>query len=314
MSPQASTPHDTTWIQRVADAVHAYARGRKRPDETIVCASGISPSGMIHLGNLREVMTVHLVVEELQSRGLPAEHLHSWDDFDRFRKVPAGFPETLAEFVGRPLIRVPDPSGRHPSYADRFIAEFTESLERIGVRPRAIRQSAAYRRGDYTSAIRLTLDRRLEIFDILAAFQTPGRQSEDMGSRRDAYYPFRPYCATCDRDAAVVTGYDRSTDVLSYDCGACHSHHDVVLGATPLEGKLVWKIDWPMRWARERVDFEPAGEDHSSPQGSRAVGIRVVHDVFGGVAPFYVGYAFVGLAGAASKMSSSGGIAPTPAT
>ncbi|MGV7591833.1 hypothetical protein PJI74_30085, partial [Mycobacterium kansasii] len=51
-------------------------------------ASGISPSGPIHLGNLREVMVPHLVSDELRRRGLQVEHIISWDDFDRFRKVP----------------------------------------------------------------------------------------------------------------------------------------------------------------------------------------------------------------------------------
>jgi lysyl-tRNA synthetase, class I len=56
----------------------------------------------IHLGNLREVMTAHFVAEEIRSRGLDAIHLHSWDDYDRLRKVPGGLDESLATHVGRP--------------------------------------------------------------------------------------------------------------------------------------------------------------------------------------------------------------------
>jgi lysyl-tRNA synthetase class 1 len=158
------------------------------------------------------------------------------------------------------------------------------------------------------------LKKRLEIFDILAAFQTPGRHSEDVDVRREAYYPFRPYCATCDRDTTVVTSYSEADDTIEYDCPSCGHHHPMSLWDRPLEGKLVWKVDWPMRWEFERVDFEPGGEDHSSPQGSYAVGKRIVREIFGGVEPFYVGYAFVGLSGAVSKMSSSTGLAATPAT
>jgi lysyl-tRNA synthetase class I len=43
--------------------------------QTLVCASGISPSGPIHLGNLREVVTAHLVAEALRRRGRQAVHL-----------------------------------------------------------------------------------------------------------------------------------------------------------------------------------------------------------------------------------------------
>jgi len=47
------------WITRIADRVEANVRQTKGEQATIVCASGISPSGPVHLGNLREVMTVH---------------------------------------------------------------------------------------------------------------------------------------------------------------------------------------------------------------------------------------------------------------
>jgi lysyl-tRNA synthetase class 1 len=79
----------------------------------------------------------------------------------------------------------------------------------------------------------------------------------------------------------------------------------------PGAGKLVWKVDWPMRWAFEGVTFEAGGVDHSSPGSSFAVGSQLVRDVFGGRPPAYLGYSFVGVSGAA-KMSSSSGGAPTP--
>lgn len=50
------------WVDRFADEVIAQA-GRVAPGKVIVCASGLSPSGPIHLGNLREVMTPHLVAD-----------------------------------------------------------------------------------------------------------------------------------------------------------------------------------------------------------------------------------------------------------
>jgi lysyl-tRNA synthetase class 1 len=76
-------------------------------------------------------------------------------------------------------------------------------------------------------------------------------------------------------------------------------------------GKLVWKVDWPMRWAYEGVDFEPSGVDHSSPGSSYQVGGLIVDEVFGGRQPIGPMYAFVGITGMA-KMSSSRGGVPTP--
>lgn len=94
------------WVSDMADKVVAAAERRGLP---VVVASGLSPSGPVHLGNLREVMMPHLVADEIRRRGIEVRHLLSWDDFDRFRKVPAGVDESWEEHVGKPLSRVPAP-------------------------------------------------------------------------------------------------------------------------------------------------------------------------------------------------------------
>ena len=108
------------WITKVADRLEANVRQRKGEHATIVCASGVSPSGPIHLGNLREVMTVHLVAEELRSRGRHVDHIHSWDDYDRLRKVPAGVSEDFAQYIGMPYSEVPDPGNEYEFVRNAF--------------------------------------------------------------------------------------------------------------------------------------------------------------------------------------------------
>jgi lysyl-tRNA synthetase class 1 len=80
-----------------------------------------------------------------------------------------------------------------------------------------------------------------------------------------------------------------------------------------ISGKLVWKVDWPMRWAYEHVDFESAGEDHHAPSSSYASGMILAQEIFHTPAPYSFPYSFVGLAGVGSKMSGSVGGAATPA-
>src|SRR5512143_955411 len=117
-----------SWVEQTADLVEQRVLSTRGRGAKITCASGISPSGPVHLGNLREIITVHLVTEELKLRGWQAEHIHSWDDFDRLRKVPPGCPESFAAQVGRPLADVPDPSGRFASYANLYKAEFESAM------------------------------------------------------------------------------------------------------------------------------------------------------------------------------------------
>jgi len=163
------------WGELLADDVEA--RWRASQDDRLVCASGISPSGPIHMGNLREVFTTHLVADELRRRGLPAVHLHSWDDYDRLRKVPAGVPAEFDRYVGMPLAAVPDPLGELASYADRFMVEFTAALDRLGIEIAPERQSIHYPAGTYNAQIRRAMDERGLVFDTLAEQQTEGRHS-----------------------------------------------------------------------------------------------------------------------------------------
>ncbi|MGH3948316.1 MAG: lysine--tRNA ligase, partial [Pseudonocardiaceae bacterium] len=301
---------EMSWIQRAADGAieHAHRSGEK----TIVCASGVSPSGPIHLGNLREVMTAHFVAEEIKSRGYDAVHLHSWDDYDRFRKVPAGLDEGLAEYVGRPLSAVPDPYGERDSYASHFMAEFSDALATLGVQMHEVRQSVQYPRGTYNAAIRRAMDLRGEVFDVLSGFQTEGLHEAPAAERRAAYYPFKPYCQSCGRDSTTVVGYDGL--VVAYRCRCGHFGEMELADGASMSGKLVWKVDWPMRWVHEQVDFEPAGEDHHAPSSSYASGSVLVREIFGGAAPHSFAYSFVGLAGGSSKMSGSAGGVAIPAT
>src|SRR5664280_2734918 len=66
---RAVLPPSADWVSGLADEVPALA-GERAPGRPIVCASGLSPSGPIHLGNLREVMVPHLVCDELKRRGI----------------------------------------------------------------------------------------------------------------------------------------------------------------------------------------------------------------------------------------------------
>ncbi|WP_165985193.1 lysine--tRNA ligase [Streptomyces sp. YIM 98790] len=335
----AQTTPETDWVSRFADEVIAEAE-RRAPGKPVVCASGLSPSGPIHLGNLREVMTPHLVADEIRRRGVPVEHIISWDDYDRFRKVPAGIPgvdDSWAEHIGKPLTSVPPPPGSpYASWAEHFRRQMEESLAELRVEYRGISQTEMYTSGAYREQILFAMRERLRIDTVLdqyrtkakprtakaqgrpmedaelAAVEGSGAAGEDDGSGSGAgYFPYRPYCTACGRDTTSITRYDDTTTELSYTCGSC-GHAETVRLSEFDHGKLVWKVDWPMRWAYEGVVFEPSGVDHQSPGSSFVVGGQLVREVFGAQPPIGPMYAFVGITGMA-KMSSSRGGVPTPA-
>lgn len=357
------------WVTRLAHEVVAEAQ--QRGIDTIVCASGISPSGPVHLGNFREVITPHLVADEIKRRGIPCEHLLSWDDFDRFRRVPANQPgvdESWEQYIGMPLTSVPPPAGSaHASWADHYKAPLVEAMAALGIVVRQISQTEQYRAGAYREQILLAMRERVAIDAVLARYRTletaevarqratgrgkgkpgqpapsvepaltarldrqgagvaltdeqvqarteaergSGAASDDDGSEGKArYYPYKPFCTVCGTDFTVVTAYDDDSSELTYRCTRCGHTEHVDLGSFD-NGKLVWKVDWPMRWAHERVLFEPSGVDHQSPGSSFVVG-KDLAPIFGWERPIGPMYAFVGIAGMA-KMSSSRGGVPTP--
>ncbi|MET8787687.1 MULTISPECIES: lysine--tRNA ligase [unclassified Streptomyces] len=333
----AQSTETTDWVSRFADEVIEESE-RRAPGKPVVVASGLSPSGPIHLGNLREVMTPHLVADEIRRRGYTVRHVLSWDDYDRYRKVPFGVPgvdESWAEHIGKPLTSVPAPKGSaHPNWAEHFKAAMIESLAELGVEHEGISQTAQYTSGAYREQVLFAMKHRGEIDAVLAQYRTKpkaaakqqqkpvdeaeleaaegsGAAGEDDGSSGSAgYFPYKPYCGRCGKDFTTVTAYDDDTTELTYSCSDCGFTETVRLSEFN-RGKLVWKVDWPMRWAYEGVVFEPSGVDHSSPGSSFQVGGQIV-GIFGGERPIGPMYAFVGISGMAKMSSSKGGV-PTPA-
>lgn len=343
---QSQSSTETDWVSRFADEVIAESE-RRAPGKPVVVASGLSPSGPIHLGNLREVMTPHLVADEIRRRGHTVRHLISWDDYDRYRKVPngvAGVDESWAEHIGKPLTSVPAPAGSsYPNWAEHFKAAMTASLDELGVEYDGISQTEQYLAGTYREQILHAMRHRADIDAVLDRYRTKkdpaaggakggkkpqqqkkvdeaeleaeagsGAAGEDDGSGGSAgYFPYKPYCGNCEKDLTAVTSYDDDSTELNYTCSACGFAETVRLSEFN-RGKLVWKVDWPMRWAYEGVIFEPSGVDHSSPGSSFVVGGQIVREVFDGVQPIGPMYAFVGISGMAKMSSSKGGV-PTPA-
>ncbi|WP_285568267.1 MULTISPECIES: lysine--tRNA ligase [unclassified Streptomyces] len=339
---QSQSTTETDWVSRFADEVIAESE-RRAPGKPVVVASGLSPSGPIHLGNLREVMTPHLVADEVRRRGHTVRHLISWDDYDRFRKVPngvEGVDASWAEHIGKPLTSVPAPAGSaYPNWAEHFKAAMTASLDELGVEYDGISQTEQYLAGTYREQILHAMRHRADIDAVLDRYRTKkdpaagggkkpqqkkvdeaeleaeagsGAANEDDGSGGSAgYFPYKPYCGNCEKDLTTVTSYDDESTELNYTCSDCGFAETVRLKEFN-RGKLVWKVDWPMRWAYEGVIFEPSGVDHSSPGSSFVVGGQIVREIFDGVQPIGPMYAFVGISGMAKMSSSKGGV-PTPA-
>jgi lysyl-tRNA synthetase, class I len=279
------------WADQAADNLI-----RREDKERYVCASGITPSGTVHIGNFREIITVDLVVKALKKKGKEVRFIYSWDDYDVFRKVPKNMPhqELLQTLLRKPIVDVPDTTEKTESYARFNEVEVEEDLPIVGIVPEFIYQSKKYRNCDYAEGMKQALQNRNKIRTILDK-----HRKEPLP---ESYLPISIFCEKCGKDETTATAYDEEYKV-TYNC-KCGFEDTFDLREKGIS-KLPWRIDWPMRWDYEKVDFEPGGKDHSSAGGSFDTGKEIIKEIWNMPAPHYIMYDFIHIKGAGGKISSS---------
>ncbi len=306
------------WSEEIAQRIIE----RNPEKEEYVCAAGISPSGSVHIGNFRDVATPWFVVKALRKKGKKAKLLFSWDEYDRCRKIPANVQAVVGsdydKYIGVPYVDIPDPWGCHENYAKHFEEEFLNAMKQFGIELDCRYQAELYRSGAYTEDILESLRKREEIFEILDSFKTkdPDKSPEQLKAEHDAekaaYYPVSIFCPECHTDFTTITALSDDCTEADYTCRCGHKGHFNFL--ENFNCKLGWKIDWPMRWRHEGVDFEPGGKDHAAPTGSYSNSKIISKRIFDYEAPLFQGYEFIGIKGMTGKMSSSSGLNLTPET
>jgi lysyl-tRNA synthetase class 1 len=273
-----------TWIQR---------RGQDH-----VVEIGVSPSGPIHIGFLRETVLGAVAVRALRDAGAHARLILFVDSMDPLRKRYPFLDESFDRHIGRALCDIPAPWPGENSYADTFLMPFVRSLEALGIDLEIIRSEERYREGFFTRQITLALEHQERIAEILR---------DESGRLLDEdWAPVNPI----DRETGKMTG----TRVLSFDAASTTIEYETEDGRRGVadyskgEAKLPWRIDWPARWNALGVTVEPFGKDHASPGGSFSTGRRICKEIFGSPAPEPVPYEWINLKGQGA-MSSSKGIA-----
>jgi lysyl-tRNA synthetase class 1 len=286
-------------VRIMADTIHwadVIARDVLKKKGKHLVATGITPSGHIHIGNMREVVTADAVYRALLDAGADVDFIYIADNYDPLRKVYPFLPESYAEHVGKPISEVPCPCGNCENYAEHFLKPFLEALRRLGINPKVYRAAEMYKTGKYTEAIKIALLKRDEIAKIL----------EEVSGKTVAkdWSPFNPRCNQCGRITTTkVTGFDSDAETVDYVCACGHS------GTVPMAGggKLTWRVDWAARWAVLGVTVEPFGKDHASSGGSYDSGKRIAKEIYGYEAPYPVVYEWIML-GKQGAMSSSTGV------
>jgi lysyl-tRNA synthetase class 1 len=227
-----------------------------KPDgEAMLFETGYGPSGLPHIGTFNEVLRTTFVrraYEELTG-GAPSRLIAFSDDMDGLRKVPDNVPNQamLAEHLGKPLTRIPDPFGSHESFAHHNNAMLRSFLDRFGFDYEFLSATDCYSSGRFDAIIRQVL----RTWDGVMGVMLPTLREE----RRQTYSPLLPVSPSSGRVLQVpveVADSEAGTIRFTDEDGA-------IVEQSALGGmsKLQWKVDWAARWVALGVDYEMAGKD-----------------------------------------------------
>src|SRR5919107_1710605 len=279
------------WAERVADSLGAGPH---------VVVSGISVSGIIHAGNLREVLVAEAVANALRQRGEEVRFIFHADTIDPLRKIAPGIPQSYEEYIGHSLSHIPDPEGCHVSYAEHFLVPFEEALREMEMDIEVLRSHELYERGVYTGVTSEAIENTGELREILQ--QVTNRQMPENWS------PYLPRAESGKLTGNLVISHlPERTSVLYTDEDGREGNADYSRG----QGKLGWRVELAARWKALGVTFEPFGKDHTSRGGSTDTADRMSREVFRYPVPGRYEYEWISIKGQGA-MSSSKGIVLLP--
>ncbi len=259
--------------------------------EKPLIATGEAPSGPIHLGHIREILTGEAV-----SRASEGELLLIVDSIDPLRRSYPFLDDSFEDHIGKPLSEIPCPCGDHENYAEHFMDPFLDSLDELGVDLEVLYAHEMYAQGDYEEATRTIIENKDSVAEIMV--EETGRELEE------GWFPYNPICSECGNIGdSEVKGFEDPHVI--YECGCGHEGRADIRKD---DGKLPWRCDWPARWWILGIDCEPFGKDHSASGGSWDTGKRIIEEVLDAEPPHPVVYEWIQLKGE-GPMSSSSGVA-----
>ena len=239
------------------EARKIVARLKKKPKDEVIFSTGYGPSGLPHIGTFGEVARTTMVrhaFRVLTDDKISTRLLAFSDDMDGLRKVPDNVPngEMLTEDLGKPLTRVRDPFGTHPSFGAHNNARLRAFLDTFGFDYEFLSATECYTSGRFDKALLQVLSH----FDKVMAVMLPSLREE----RAQTYSPFLPISERTGIVLQVpVTAHDAAAGTITYEDP--DTRESITTPVTGGRCKLQWKPDWAMRWYALGVDYEMAGKD-----------------------------------------------------
>ena len=140
------------------EARKIVARLKRHPKDEVIFETGYGPSGLPHIGTFGEVARTTMVrhaFRVLTEDKVSTRLIAFSDDMDGLRKVPDNIPnkDMVGQHLGKPLTRVPDPFGTHPSFGAHNNARLRAFLDAFGFDYEFMSSTACYASGRFDQAL-----------------------------------------------------------------------------------------------------------------------------------------------------------------
>ena len=251
-----------TWLDKVAQETITREKHLGRKLSLVRVESGLGASGLPHIGSVGDAIRSYGIKLALETAGYKSELIAYSDDFDGLRKVPAGFPSWLKDYIAHPVSRIPDPFDCHPSYADHVGFLLKESLDELGIEYRFQSGSEAYKSGLLNAQIRTILSHSRSIGSKINELVGQSKYEESL--------PYTPVCHQCDRIYTTQSlSFSLKSDKVHYKCEGTQLGDKYIKGCgfegdakvSDGNGKLMWKVEFAARWAALDIRFEAYGKE-----------------------------------------------------
>lgn len=289
------------WADEIADRILA-----RRPGKDLYRVHDYkTPSGRIHVGSLRGVIIHHIVAQALKARGVNVEYVYGFDDYDTMDGFPVYLPDAFRQYMGMPLSEIPSPEEGFESFGHYFAQEFVDAFQALDIKPTLLRSSDMYKNGEYNETIRISLDKAADIRRIYKEVSN--------SQKPDDWHALSVICPQCKKNGTTrVFAWDG--EQVSFKCEPAMVKWAEGCGyegkTSPFDGnaKMPWKVEWAAKWSIFQNDFETAGKDHMTKNGSFDAAAQIVQQVFGKQEPLGREFPYEFLLVGGKKMSSSKGV------
>jgi lysyl-tRNA synthetase class 1 len=299
-----------TWYDKAAAELIEREKKLGRSLDCIRTESGLGASGIPHIGSLADVLRNHAVAQGVRIQGYEAEFIAFSDDKDGLRKVPAGLPDEMEDWLGFPVSSIPDVlGGCHDSFGAHITSLLLEAVDVSGVNYTFMSGTKVYEEGVLNDEIVAIMENHGKIGTII---------QEELG--QDKYTDTLPYFVVCESCNRIYTTnayrYIPEEKKLLYRCKGMEvkgrwlegCDHEGEVDVTAGKGKLSWKVEFAARWHALDIRFEAYGKDIAD---SVRANDRICRDIFGWEPPMHVQYEMF-LDKGGKKISKSAGNVFTP--